>query len=291
MRQITWIVVLAFLVTACGKRSAENAVSYSTSSENEMIPQIESPRGQSTQIQPALPLDQLQNPGINKKKIIKDGRMGLKVTDLEKTKKNVDELVKSNEGYYSNESYTNTDFESSYQLKIRIPAENYEKFITGIESGEAEITYKEIDARDVTDQFIDLETRLNNKRNYLQRYQNFVKQAANIKEILEIEEKIRGLEEEIESTVGKLKYIGDQVDYSTLDLSITQQKEFRYSPSVHGKFTEKLKQSFSKGWYGFVEFFLFMIRIWPVWIIGVILYYVVRRYKQRKRKQITVQKS
>jgi hypothetical protein len=286
MREIIWIVVVTFLITACQKRSPENLALESTGSANEMMPQMEFQQDQS-----ASTPDLLQKPEINKKKIIKDGRMGLKVTDLEKTKKNVDKLVKSNEGYYANESYTNSDLESSYQLKIRIPAENYEKFLAGIESSEAEITFKEIDARDVTDQFIDLETRLSNKRTYLLRYQNFVKQAANIKDILEIEEKIRGLEEEIESTVGKLKYMGDQVDYSTLDLSITKQKAFKYNPVERSKFGEKLKQSLSKGWFGFVDFFLFLIRIWPVWIIGALSYYIYRRNKQKKLKQKAVQKS
>lgn len=42
--------------------------------------------------------------------------------------------------------------------------------------------------------------------------------ANSIKEILEIEEKICALEEDIESATGRLKYLSDQVDYSTLDL-------------------------------------------------------------------------
>ena len=61
----------------------------------------------------------------------------------------------------------------------------------------------------MTDQFIDLETRLENKRNYLKRYNDLLLKANSIKEILEIEEKIRALEEEIESATGQLKYLSD----------------------------------------------------------------------------------
>ena len=86
-------------------------------------------------------------------------------------------LVRSYNGYYANESLENTDDESSWQLKIRIPSANLEKFILKIESGNAQITYKEIDARDVTAEFIDLETRLANKKNYLKRYNELLKQA------------------------------------------------------------------------------------------------------------------
>ena len=159
------------------------------------------------------------------------------------------------------------------------------KFIHDAETGVGEILYKEIEARDVTDQFIDLETRLENKRNYLKRYNDLLIKANSIKEILEIEEKIRALEEEIENTTGKLKYLSDLVAYSTLDLTISKQKNFKYHPTKRDKFSEKLKQSLSKGWFGFVDFFLFIINIWPLWIIITLIFYLWKKYKMKiKRK-------
>jgi hypothetical protein len=116
----------------------------------------------------------------------------------------------------------------------------------------------------------------------LARYRELLKQAKSVKEILEIEEKIRGLEEEIESTTGRLKYLGDLVDYSSLDLMISKRKDFKYTPGERDKFTERLKQSLSKGWIGFVDFLLFLIRIWPFWIIAAGLFYFWKRFKNRK---------
>lgn len=110
-----------------------------------------------------------------------------------------------------------------------------------------------------------------------------MKKANSVKEILEIEEKIRGLEEEIESTTGKLKYLTDLVDYSTLDLSISKQKDFKYNPAKRDRFSERLKQSLSKGWYGFVDFLLFAIKIWPFWIITALILYFWKKYKMRKK--------
>jgi hypothetical protein len=234
---------------------------------------------------PPPPIDKVEKQEVIKKKIIKDGRLGLRVKELDNTKLRVDTLIRNYGGYYANESFNNTDWESTFNLKIRIPSANFEKFITAIESGDGEIEYKEIDARDVTDQFIDLETRLETKRNYLKRYNDLLKQAKSVKEILEIEEKIRGLEEEIESTTGRLKYLSDLVDYSTLDLTISKHKDFKYNPVNRDKFSERLKQSLSKGWFGFVDFLLFMIKIWPFWIIVTLILYFWRKLR-RKRKNI-----
>jgi hypothetical protein len=112
-----------------------------------------------------------------------------------------------------------------------------------------------------------------------------LKQAKNVNEILEIEEKVRGLEEDIESTTGRLKYLGDLVDYSTLDLTISRKKEFKYHPVNRDKFTERIKQSLSKGWYGFVDFLLFVIKIWPFWILVTLIIYFWRKLKKRKNKK------
>jgi len=222
-----------------------------------------------------------ETPVVIRKKIIKNGRMSLKVEELVRTKNHVDSLVKAFSGYYASENFTNTDYESAYQLRIRVPSAGFEKFTDAVENGGGEVLFKSIDAQDVTSEFVDLETRLENKRNYLKRYNDLLKQAKSIKEILEIEEKIRVLEEEIDSTTGRLKYLSDQVDYSTLDLTLTKQKEYKYKPGKREMFWERLKQSFSNGWSGFVELFLLLIKIWPLWLIGAVVFFVWRRRRKK----------
>lgn len=283
MKKIIALLALTVLIISCHQKQTNEVMLDMAGVEEEMnsavrqAPDVPAP--------PAPPVEKPEIQEVNKKKIIKDGRMGLKVTDLEKTKTRIDTLVRSFGGYYSTENFNNTDWESSYNLRIRLPFSNFEKFIAVIESGIGEIQYKEIDARDVTDQFIDLETRLENKRNYLTRYNDLLKQAKSVKEILEIEEKIRTLEEEIDSTIGRLKYLSDLVDYSTLELIISKRKDFKYNPADRDRFSERLKQSLSKGWLGFVDFTLFLIRIWPAWIIVIILIYSWRRYRKTRLKK------
>lgn len=281
MRKILSLFILTILITSCHQKQSDKD-SYAFADmvmEEKMIPITR----QSQNAPPPL-IDKIEKQEVIKKKIIKDGRLGLRVSELENTKLRIDTLIKNHGGYYANERFNNSDWESSYNLKIRIPCANFEKFISDIETGDGEILYKEIDARDVTDQFIDLETRLENKQNYLKRYNDLLKKANSVKEILEIEEKIRVLEEEIESTTGRLKYLSDLVDYSTLDLTVSKQKDFKYNPVKRDKFLERLKQSLSKGWFGFVDFLLFIIKIWPFWIIATLIFYFWKKYIMTKKK-------
>jgi len=280
MKYAIFILITASLISSCHQSQSDKAtyIADAMMMEEEKIPNTR----QSSNAPPP-PIDNIKKQEVIKKKIIKDGRLGLQVSELENSKFRTDTLIKFHGGYYANERFNNSDWESSYTLKIRIPSTNFEKFISDIERGDGVILYKEIDARDVTDQFIDLETRLETKQNYLIRYNDLLKKANTVKEILEIEEKIRGLEEEIESTTGRLKYLSDLVDYSTLDLTISKQKDFKYNPSKRDKFSERLKQSLSKGWFGFVDFLLFMIKIWPFWIIVGLIFYGWRKYKMSKK--------
>lgn len=268
------------MLVSCQQHPNELSVDAFTdmAMEEEIIPVT-----QQSATAPPPPVNEMTTSVVVQKKIIKDGRMGLRVTELEQSKRQVDNLVKASGGYYANESLSNSDREISYQLKIRIPAPHFEAFVAKIERGAGEILYKQMDARDVTDQFVDLQIRLESKRNYLQRYRDLLKKAATVKEILEIEAQIRALEEEIDSTTGRLRYLSDQVDYSTLELTLSKEKDFEYSPSRRDRFSERLKLSLSKGWFGFVDSLLFLFRIWPFGVLVALGIYFWRKVKGRRR--------
>jgi len=227
MKQIIRLIIITFLVISCAPKAtyeADGITSMSSADKKEAAQSLQTPN----------------QTDITKKKIIKDGRLGIKVNNLKESKTNVDTIVKNLGGYYDKESLSNNDYSTDYDLKIRVPSNRLEILIDRIEKGEGEVAYKEIDARDVTEEFIDLETRLTNKQKYLLQYQVLLKSAKSIKEILDIQEKIRGLEEEIESTTGRLKYLNDLVNYSTLELNISQKKDFKYTSEFRGNFFEKL---------------------------------------------------
>jgi hypothetical protein len=220
---------------------------------------------------------------INKKKIIKDGAINVTTKNVFESKKNIDEIVKKLNAYYENETFVNNDNEISYDLSIRIPANNFELFISSIDNGKNKITSKNIRARDVTEEYIDLETRLANKKDYLKRYKELLSKASTIKDILAIQENVRSLQEEIESCEGRLKYLSDQVTYSTLNLKLTKIKEHKDNPAQSESFFEKIKDSLVIGWTSIVNLFLWLIEIWPMVIAITFLTFLIR-WMIRKRR-------
>lgn len=230
----------------------------------------------------AVPEQAQTSPSSGPKKIIKDGRISIKTNDIVLGKKNVDALVKQFNGYYDNEELQNDDRNTSYDLKIRVPAKNFEELVAAIESGKDEIINKSIHSRDVTGEYIDIESRINSKREYLKRYKELLAKANTVKDILEIQENIRNLQEEIESREKQLKYLSDQVDFSTLDINLFKLKEYTYKPVQEDKFLERIKKSVSNGWSSFVSLVLWIISKWPYLLLIVAIYLI---YKNKKKKQ------
>jgi hypothetical protein len=223
-----------------------------------------------------------ENKAVNKKMIIKDGNLSFKTKNLAKAKTQIDSSLKKYGAYYDKEEFNNNDQESSFSLSIRIPATYFESFVRQIENSELELLTKSITARDVTTEFIDTETRLNNKKGYLKKYQELLSRANSIKDILQLQENIRVLQEEIESSEGQLKYLSDQVSYSTLNLQLVYQKDYVYKPQNQDSFFELLKRSLTTGWQSVKNMVLLFIQSWPYLLIAVV---ILTWFKKRKRKK------
>ncbi len=264
------------LFSSCDSRKSESHMMMDM--EEEMIPMTRQAGDASL-----LPFPEPENVENNKKKIIKDGRIVVEVSNLKKAKQQTDSLLKIYDAYYANESYNDGYNELSYELTIRVPSVNFESLIANIEMGNGKLTTKEIEARDVTDQFIDLESRLESKLKYLERYRDLLKSAKTVKDILEIEEKIRGIEEEIESTQGRLKYLSDQVGYSTLRLRLNEEKDIQLRTTKQARFALRFKHAISNGWSGFVDFLIGIIHLWPFAVVIGILYPFVQRFRKRRK--------
>jgi hypothetical protein len=221
---------------------------------------------------------------LKNKKIIKDGSISIKVKNVEAAKKRMDAIIKSYDAYYENESFENNEAKVSYHLKIRVPSKQFEVFLKASEKGEGEITYKNIDARDVTEEYVDGEIRLTSKKLFRNRYNQLLEKAGKVDDILTIEENIRTLQEEIESQEGQLKFLDDQITYSTLEVYLFYNKTISAPIIEEDTFFNRCKSSLGDGWNTIVSFVLWCMMQWPWAIVIIILTVVVKIYLKKRKK-------
>jgi hypothetical protein len=104
--------------------------------------------------------------------------------------------------------------------------------------------------------------------------------ASTIKDIVAIEENIRKLQEEIESKEGRLKFLNDQISYSTLEVYLYQDI---FKPKLEGPFFVRAKNAVYNGWLLLVNLILWIIEIWPLLIVAGISYILIKRFKLNKK--------
>lgn len=115
-----YTISLSILLLSCRSGSSNRSVNMAPTGEMAAITRNEPPGNfEKDNVESALnPQGERGQSTPVRKKIIKDGRMGIHVQELEKTKQRVDTLIGWYNGYYAKEDFTNTNYQSVYTLKI-----------------------------------------------------------------------------------------------------------------------------------------------------------------------------
>ena len=215
------------------------------------------------------------------KKIIKNGDMEIAVSNLLEAKNKISEIIKNNKAYLQSETFRNSDTSENINLVIRVPHQNFDAIINSFSDGIGSVEAKTVKAEDVTEEYTDVSIKLENKRIYLEKYREMLKNAASTKDILEIQENIRALEDEIDVAEGRLRFIDDRVNYSTLELLLFKEKARTSATSKIG-FGSRFGDSIAEGWNSFVSFLLGLISFWPFFIIIPLLIFAWKKWRRKK---------
>ncbi|MFT6749019.1 MAG: hypothetical protein ACJAQ1_000948 [Flavobacterium sp.] len=267
------VLLFVFLILGCNKSFEEVATDYT-----EMASVSEDAKA--VQILKLPPKETSDETSI-KAKIIKNANLRFETDDLIKTNAKIQASVKKLNATIQSDAEEKEYKTNTRRLLVRIPSKNFEDFITEISKGVGYFDTKEISSQDVTEEFIDIESRLKTKKVLESRYLELLKKVNKISEILEIEKQISEIREEIESKEGRLKYLNSQVSMSSV--SIKFYKTQANNGGVTVSYGSKIWNSIVSGFNSVSTFFLFLLQIWPFILILVasIIFYR-RRFSKKK---------
>ena len=103
------------------------------------------------------------------------------------------------------------------EITIRVPRAKFDETIRRV-GLTGDVAHKSITAQDVTDEYMDLDTRLKNARAMRDRFQELLRRAE-VKEAIEIQKELSKVTGEIELIEGRLKLLKDQIAYSTVTVT------------------------------------------------------------------------
>ncbi len=224
--------------------------------------------------------------------IIRSGSINLSVKDTRETMAEVRSIVDNSEGIVS-DSYIFEIREGQYgaNMTLRVPEKRFETVMERLEElGKA--TNIETRSEDVTMEYVDLESRLNNQKAQEERLIEILDKAETVEEILDVERELHRVRGEIESMTARLNRLEDLVSYATINLNLRE--EAVPTGSVSPGAFENLSTRMGEAFIGSINFILnalsvlivAMAAILPVLIVlfvaAIVIWLLVRRIIKRK---------
>ncbi|MDF0725362.1 DUF4349 domain-containing protein [Cytobacillus sp. S13-E01] len=223
--------------------------------------------------------------------VIYNADLQLQVDDYKRIQSSIEKLVKEMKGYIVESNvYDQGEQQIEGRLTVRIPQENFTTFIDTVEKMSEKVRFRNVTGQDVTEEYVDLESRLKSKLVVEERLMQFMKEAKETKDLLQISADLASIQEEIEQIKGKMSYLENKASLSTVTMTLFENKVV--IPDIDsGELNtwEKTKKQFM-GSINFIlgaasGFIVFIIGNSPILIllvvISVILFLFIRKIKQQ----------
>jgi len=163
-----------------------------------------------------------QQPQPQDRLIIRTGNIDIVVEDTEASLTDIGRFADQLGGWtVTSELRQQGDDTKSGSITLRIPAEDYDEMVSRIKDIALEVTWESSNSQDVTDEYVDLSSRLGNLEATADRVRTFLDEARNVEDALDVNQELSRLEEEIEVIKGRMQYLSQSAAFSTLTVNLT----------------------------------------------------------------------
>jgi hypothetical protein len=157
------------------------------------------------------------------RKLVRTASLGLIVKTPAQAAEQVTQLAQRAGGFLVASNVNGGADATSASLSIRVPAAKFDEVRTQIRKLGLRIENESIEAQDVTKQYVDQEARLRNLRAQEQQYLGILRKAANVKDTLEVSDKLNEVRGAIEERQAEFEALSKQVE--TVAINITLRAE------------------------------------------------------------------
>lgn len=189
-----------------GAGMGAGAMDYSLSAEKSMMPVA----------------NDSYDASVTDRQIIKTANLSLHVEDVRAAATEVEGVTTQEGGNVISSSVTRGDKSYYGYMTVKVPADKFDETMTALTALAVYVESQDTNASDVTEQYMDLQSRLTNKQAEEAQYLAILKQADNVTDTLAVTQALSNVRYEIESLQGQIKLYDSQIDYSTINLSLSE---------------------------------------------------------------------
>jgi len=234
----------------------------------------------------------VQSGELTERKVVKSGSVSILVKNAEEAAKKIGETAEKMGGLVqSSDIYESSDDVKAGNITIRVPSSRFSEAMASIKSFAIKVDREIVGSQDITEQFIDLEARLKNAKAEEAQLVNLMNRAGKVEDILQVSNRLSYVRDIIERLQGQIKYLSEQVDLSTIAVSLTAESEVEIL-GIHWTPLLVLKQAVKdllEGFADYVDAMIGLILFLPVlvlWLATIavilILAWKILRWLRRK---------
>ncbi|WP_238650250.1 DUF4349 domain-containing protein [Paenibacillus piscarius] len=162
--------------------------------------------------------------GLNKKLIYK-ANLSMEVADYGAAQTEVRNLVTLAGGYIIEFTESMSEYEKGGTFVMKVPASGFSPFLNKLEKVKHEELQRSIQGQDVSEEYVDLESRLKAKQLMETQYIDFMKKATKPADLVQFANQLGEIQESIERIKGRMRYIDQNVSFSTVELRLYETEE------------------------------------------------------------------
>jgi Domain of unknown function (DUF4349) len=227
----------------------------------------------------------------DQRKVIYNADLRITIDKLQSAMETVRKMVEDKGGYIV-ESTTNIG-EDGYEdgmMAVRVPMNGFRPFLQEVKDLSEGSPHESVRGEDVTEEYVDLSSRLKAKQQVRDRLESFMKEAERTEDLLKISADLARVQEEIEQIEGRLKFLKNQSDYSTVTIQF-EVKNLKAEKLQTGDLNtwKKTKMLFMETVNFFVSAISFIVvalfGLAPLWLVLIpVVFWLWRRKKGQKKK-------
>jgi hypothetical protein len=183
-----------------------------------------------------------QAPAIPRK-IIYDARIDLVVESLGGLESSVMNLVKEHDGFLAESDVaTQVSTQRTATWRVRVPVDRFDAFIRAV-TRLGEVRTSHLGTQDVTEEYFDIEARIRNKQEEEKRLlKHLADSTGKLEDILAVEKELSRVRGEVEQMQGRLRFLANRADLSTVTITATELKN--YTPPEPVTLAAQMKTTF-----------------------------------------------
>jgi len=168
---------------------------------------------------------------ITDRKVITESTMSLLVKDVRQALSEIQDQAESLGGYMVNTYLSSPEEADQGNITVRVPKETLKSMLSYLRNYPVRVVSENINGRDVTDQYIDIESRLETLNKTKTIYENLLEQATEFEDIMNAQQMILSVQDQIDRYKGQLQYLDATAKAPKITVYLaTDELELPYSP-------------------------------------------------------------